>query len=111
MTAPPEVLKAQLYHIAATVNGNPKIVARVLPVAAEIKGYAVPRSAFSIYTFSDPRDPTVVTVDTVTDDLVLTDPDEVSRYEDLYERLWDASMSVQTSLQFLIDSAKVPSAV
>ena len=52
-----------------------------------------------------------MTVDTVTDDLVLTDPDEVSRYEDLYERLWDASMSVQTSLRFLIDSAKVPSAV
>jgi transcriptional regulator with XRE-family HTH domain len=111
MTAPPEVLKAQLYHIAATVNGNPKIVARVLPVGAEIKGYAVPRSAFSIYTFSDPRDPTVVTVDTVTDDLVLTDPDEVSRYEDLYERLWDASMSVQMSLGFLIESAKVPAAV
>jgi hypothetical protein len=35
----------------------------------------------------------------------------VSRYEDLYERLWDASMSVQMSLGFLIESAKVPAAV
>ncbi|HET6951020.1 MAG TPA: helix-turn-helix transcriptional regulator [Acidimicrobiales bacterium] len=106
--APPEVLKAQLYHIAATVNGNPKIVVRVLPLTAVIEAYSVPRSAFSIYTFADPHDPTVVTVDTVTDDLVLTEPDAVARYEKLYSRLWNAALSVPESLQFLIDAAKTP---
>src|SRR5262245_5228197 len=86
-TAPPEVLKEQLYHIAATVNGTAKITARVLPVDAVIDGFSVPRSAFSIYTFSDPGDPTIVAVDTVTDDLLLSDDDDVKRYDELYERL------------------------
>lgn len=104
--APPEVVKAQLYHVAATVNGNSKFSVHVLPVDARIDGYSVPRSAFSIYTFSDPGDPTVVAVDTVTDDLVLTDEDSVKRYEDLYNRLRDASLSGEDSLEFLIATAK-----
>jgi transcriptional regulator with XRE-family HTH domain len=80
-SAPPEVMKAQLFHIAATVNGTPKVTARVLPVEVEIEGYSVPRSAFSIYTFLDPGDPTIVAVDTVTDDLLLVEGDDVKRYD------------------------------
>lgn len=105
-TAPPEVLKAQLFQIAATVNGTPKVTARVLPVQAEIEGYSVPRSAFSIYTFHDPGDPTIVAVDTVTDDLLLTEGDDVKRYDQLFGRLRDASMSVSDSLDLLLDRAK-----
>jgi transcriptional regulator with XRE-family HTH domain len=109
--APWEVVKAQLYHIAATVNGCPKITARVLPIDARIEGYIVPRSAFSVYTFRDPDDPKVVAVDTVTDDLVLTDigePDDVVRYEELYERIRDASMTMHDSLELLMDVANTP---
>jgi hypothetical protein len=109
--APWEVVKAQLYHIAATVNGSPTITARVLPIDARIEGYIVPRSAFSIYTFRDPDDPTVVAVDTVTDDLVLTsigEPDDVGRYEELYERIRDASMTMHDSLELLMDVANTP---
>lgn len=105
-SAPPEVIKAQLYHIAATVNGTPKITARVLPVDVEIDGYSVPRSAFSIYTFVDPGDPTIVAVDTVTDDLLLTESDDVKRYGELYERLRDASLSVSDSLDLMLERAK-----
>ena len=105
-TAPPEVLKAQLYHIAATVNGNPKITSRVLPVDAAIDGYSVPRSAFSIYTFSDPGDPTIVAVDTVTDDLLLTEDDDVKRYDELYDRLRDACLLESDSLDLLLETAK-----
>ena len=108
-SAPPEVLKSQLYHIAATVNGNPRITARVLPVDVVIEAYSVPRSAFSIYTFQDPGDPTVVAVDTVTNDLVLTEGDDVKRYEVLYDRLRAASLSMADSLDFLIDRAKTAS--
>ena len=88
------------------VTGTPKITARVLPVDAMIEGYSVPRSAFSIYTFSDPGDPTIVAVDTVTDDLLLSDDDDVKRYDELYERLRDASLSVPDSLDLLLDRAK-----
>lgn len=105
-SAPSEVIKAQLYHLAATVNGSEKINVRVLPVDAKIDQYSVPRSAFSIYTFPDPADPRVVAVDTVTDDLIHTDEDTVRRYEELHERLTEASLPVGKSLEYLIDIAK-----
>jgi hypothetical protein len=105
-TAPADVVKAQLLHITATVNGSPRITVRVLPINAVIDGYSVPRSAFSIYTFPDPDDPTVVAVDTVTDDLVLIDEDAVKRHDELYGRLRDGAMSVDDSLEFLVKTAK-----
>jgi transcriptional regulator with XRE-family HTH domain len=103
--APPEILKAQLYHLAATVNVDPKVTLRVLPVRAEIDGYSVPRSSFSIYTFTDPGDPNVVAVDTVTDDLVLTEQPLVNRYLEMFNRLRRATLSEEASLQTLIDTA------
>lgn len=105
-TAPPEVLRAQLLHMAATVNGSPKITARVLPVSAALEGYGMPRSAFSIYTFADPKDPRVVTVDTVTDDLLLTNVEDVRRYEDLFSRLRNAAMPPENSTDLLIEIAR-----
>lgn len=104
--APPEVVKSQLYHVAATVNGNSKLTLRVLPLDAEIDAYSVPRSSFSIYTFSDPGDPSVVAVDTVTDDFVLTEDHEVKQYVELHERLRRAAMSEEDSLALLVERAK-----
>jgi transcriptional regulator with XRE-family HTH domain len=104
--APAEVLKAQLYHVAARVNGDPKTTVQVLPVDAVIDAYSVPRSAFSIYNFTDPGDPAIVAVDTVTDDLVLADPADTQRYEELWERLQGAAMPVDDSLELLIETAK-----
>jgi transcriptional regulator with XRE-family HTH domain len=104
--APAEVVRAQLYHIAATVNGRPAITVRILPLDAVVDGYSLPRSGFSIYTFTDPGDPTVVAVDTVTDDLVLTDENAVKRYEELFDRLRDAALSVDDTLELLIRTAK-----
>jgi transcriptional regulator with XRE-family HTH domain len=104
--APNEVIRAQLYHLTARVNADPHTTVRVLPVDAEVERYNVPRSAFSIYTFADPDDPTVVAVDTVTDDLVLTEDAEVKPYQDLYDRLRDAALSPDDSLDFLIAAAK-----
>jgi transcriptional regulator with XRE-family HTH domain len=104
--APAEVVKEQMYSLTATVNGSPTISVQVLPVSARIGDFAVPRSAFSIYTFADPADPTVVTVDTITDDLVLVEPDDVAMYEGLFSRLSEAALSVGESLDFLIGHAK-----
>lgn len=105
-TAPAEILKAQLYHLTATVNVDPRVSLRVLPVDADIEGYSVPRSAFSIYTFADPGDPNVVAADTVTDDLILTEDDAVKRYSELFNRLRQASLSEESSLRLLIETAQ-----
>ena len=105
LTAPPEVVKQQLYHLATAVNGDPKATLRVLPVGAVVEDFTVPRCTFSIYTYPDPGDPDVVAIDTVTSDLILTEPGQVAPYEKLYERLRGAALSPADSLDLLTRAA------
>jgi transcriptional regulator with XRE-family HTH domain len=105
LCAPPEVVKKQLYHLATTVNSNPKLTLRVLPVDARIGGYAVPRCTFSIYTYEDPDDPVVVAIDTVTADPILTEPAEVGPYEKQFARLREAALPEADSLDLLTKRA------
>lgn len=104
-----DVLHDQLLHIVELAGESAKITVRVLPIDGQIEGHTVPRSAFSVYTYPDPGDPVVVAVDTVTDDLVLTKPQEVEHYLGLYERLNNAALAQAESLQLLRDAAeKIP---
>jgi transcriptional regulator with XRE-family HTH domain len=105
LSAPPETVKRQLYHLASMVNGDDKVTLRVLPVGARIENFTVPRCTFSIYTYPDPGDPAVVAIDTVTSDLILTDPDDVAPYEQLYERLRNAALPSADSLDLLTKAA------
>lgn len=108
LPAPPDVVAAQLAHLVE-VAAQPGITVRVLPVEALIAGYVVPRSAFSLYTYPDPRDPRVAAVDTVTTDVVLTsltEPAQVERYSTLYERLAAAALSPADSLELLASRAR-----
>jgi transcriptional regulator with XRE-family HTH domain len=105
LAAPSDVVRKQLYHLATVVNSEPMITLRVLPVHARIAEFTVPRCTFSIYTYPDPGDPDVVAIDTVTSDLILTDPDQVTPYDRLYERLREAALSPQESLDLLAKAA------
>jgi transcriptional regulator with XRE-family HTH domain len=105
LAAPLDVMKKQLYHLATTVNAEPKTTLRVLPVNARIKDFTVPRCTFWIYTYPDPGDPDVVAIDTVTSDVILTDPDQVRPYDRLYERLWEAAKPPKESLELLTRAA------
>lgn len=103
LSAPPEVIAAQLEHLVATA-AEPRVTLRLLPVNATIDGYVIPRSAFSLYTYPDAKDPRVVAVDTVTTDVVLTSLTEdvqVTRYTNLYQRLRRATLEPQESVDFL----------
>lgn len=99
--APRETVRAQMDHLVDIGRDRKKVTIRVLPVTASIAGHAVPRSPFFTYRYPDPDDPVVVAVDTVTSDLVLTDPAEVANYVDLYRRLEDAALPPADSLNFL----------
>jgi hypothetical protein len=105
LTAPPEVIKKQLYHLATAINGDSKTTLRILPVRARVEDFTVPRCTFSIYTYPDPGDPDVVAIDTVTSDLILTEPDQVAPYDRLYERLRDAALAPADSLELLTKAA------
>jgi Domain of unknown function (DUF5753) len=65
----------------------------------------VPRCTFSTYTYPDPGDPAVVAVDTVTSDLILTEPADVQSYQQLYQRLRDAALPPDESLDLLTNVA------
>lgn len=106
LTAPPDVMRAQLRHLAEVAQRTEEVNVRVLPVDAQIAGYLAPRSAFSIYTFEDPEDLAVVAVDTVTSDLIVTEPAEVARYAGVHDRLRDAALPVEDSLDFLAKAAE-----
>jgi transcriptional regulator with XRE-family HTH domain len=105
LAAPAHVVKKQLYHLATAVNKDPNITLRVLPVRALIKDFTVPRSAFTMFTYPDPGDPDVVAVDTVTSDLILTAKDQVAPYDRLYERLREAALLPEDSIELLTKAA------
>lgn len=107
LAAPPEVVKAQLSHLVATVHADPRLSLRVLPIDARIDCFTVPRCTFSVYSYPDPGDPAVVAVDTVTSDLVLTEPDQVAPYQELYTRLRKTALSPTDSLDLLTTAAKM----
>jgi transcriptional regulator with XRE-family HTH domain len=104
LAAPPDIVATQLDHLIDTGHYRQKITIRILRLDTRIEGYAVPRSAFSIYQYPD--DPEVVAVDTVTSDLVLIDPAEVRLYLTLYHRLRDAALPPSDSLDFLATVAE-----
>jgi transcriptional regulator with XRE-family HTH domain len=105
LSAPPDAFKRQLDHLVQTVNGDAKLALRVLPIDARIAGYTVPRCSFSLYTYADPGDPVVVAADSVTFDLVLTEPADVTLYERLYAGLRQAALPQDESLDLLAKAA------
>ncbi len=105
LTAPPEIVKKQLYHLATAVNGDPNVTVRVLPVEARVDSFTVPRCTFMVFSYPDPGDPAVVAIDTVTSDLILTDPGQVAPYNQLYDRLRDAALPQADSLDLLTKTA------
>src|SRR5580700_3800044 len=86
---------------ATAGNGKPPVALRVLPVDARLDHFTVPRCTFSIYTYPDPGDPAVVAIDTVTSDLILTEAADVQPSEQLSQRLRDASLPPDESLDLL----------
>jgi hypothetical protein len=105
-TAPVHAVKAQLRHLArAAKGGQLGVTLWVLPVEVQIRDFAVPRSTFSLYTYPDPGDPSVVAIDTPTTDVILTDDAQVSPYEWLYERIREAALSPEESAKLLTEAA------
>jgi transcriptional regulator with XRE-family HTH domain len=101
LSAPAPVVREQLQHLAAVAGSGSGITVQVLEVRAEIPGFTVPRCTFSLYTYPDPGDPAVVAIDTVTNDVILTDPGQVRPYEELYARLAHTALTTDQSIALL----------
>jgi transcriptional regulator with XRE-family HTH domain len=102
-TAPPGILAEQLRHLAKVAQDD--VIVRVLQIGAILHNYRVPNSAFTLYTYPDPTDPVIASVDTVTSDIVLADVGEVAQYERLWNRLREAALSPEDSVDLLTEAA------
>ncbi|SCG15542.1 Helix-turn-helix [Micromonospora echinofusca] len=105
LPVPPTVMREQLQHLLTLATTRENVRVRVLPVDARLgRGY-VPRSPFSLYAYPDPEDLTLVAVDTVTADLLVTDPREADRYARLFDQLRDAALSEEDSADLIQKAA------
>jgi hypothetical protein len=103
--APPAVVKKAMYHMTTLVNENPRLTVRVLPLDARIEGYATPITGFTIFTYPDPDDPAVVAIATATVDFILTEPAEVAKHQELFDRLRKEALPEAESLDRILEAA------
>lgn len=97
--APAAVMAEQLRHIVRVAGSRSTVSVRVLPIAAVLPENLIPRTAFGIYRYPD--DPSVVLVDTITSDVIVTEAAEAGRYRRLYEALTNAALTSVDSIDFL----------
>ncbi|MFY1595928.1 helix-turn-helix domain-containing protein [Micromonospora sp. WMMD737] len=104
--ADPVVVAEQLRHVVAVCTNNPSVVVQVLPADTSIRGHSAPRSAYSIYRYRDAHGSQAVAVDTLTRDMIHTDPDELDPYVSLHGRLKAAALSAESSIRLLRAAAE-----
>lgn len=105
-SVPPDVMYAQLHHLIRTVETQPRVTVRVLPLITGMVKSFMPRSQLILFTFPDPADLAMVVETTILNDLVHTDPAKVTRYEHRYEYVRNDALSEVKSLSFLNDLAE-----
>lgn len=101
LAVPPQAKIAQLRHMIRVISEEERIAVRVLRYDATVPGGFLPKSAFYLYTFTDPADSPIAVIDTVTTDLVLHQRGDVGRYTEIYDRLQEAALSREDSMRLL----------
>lgn len=101
----PAVMVAQLRHMLDLAKRYQQISIRILPVECAFTQGHMPRSPLALHLFDDPDDGTAAIVETVNDDLLICDPQEVAPYSRLYQRTRDAALSDVDSAAFIAQTA------
>lgn len=101
----PNIMAEQLQHLLAMTRQYPQITVRILPVKCSFPLGHVPRTPMALHSFADPDDGTAVLLETVGDDLLLHDLNEVAPYVRLFGRARDAALSEADSAAFIAAAA------
>jgi len=100
-----EVMRCQLEHLVRE-SARPNVTLQVLPMAAgEHPGM---EGSFVIMSFPDAADPDTVYVTIATGGVFQEKPDDVSRYEIIFDRLQKMALSSAESAEFIATMAKEP---
>lgn len=101
---PPAVMRAQLRHLHQLAT-LPNVTVRVLSRSAIVAEWYLAETAFSIYRFADPDDPSAVAIETLTADMILTDEPALNRYDQIFEWLRGAARPPDESLTWIAQAA------
>lgn len=99
----PTVMKAQLEHIRAMAKELPKVTLQV--VTFEKGAHPGVGGAFTVMEFPEPEDPDAVYSENIAGELLLEDPEEVSRFKLAFQRLGMMSLNPEDSLAMIAASA------
>lgn len=100
----PAIMAAQIRYMVDVITREPRFTVLVLPVDCQLLPGRMPASAHTLFTFPDPRDPSIVIAETSTR-LIHTVQEEVEWYERLHNRLRQAALPALESLSLLADTA------
>ncbi|MFY1634035.1 helix-turn-helix domain-containing protein [Solwaraspora sp. WMMB335] len=100
---PPDVMVGQLQHLC-TVAKLSNVTLRILPPTATIASWYLPETAFSIYHFADPEDPSAVAVESLATDLIVNDGPVLEQYRKVFNWLCTAARSPDESIDWLTDA-------
>lgn len=100
---PPDVLHEQLQHLRR-IAALPNVTLRVLPATAVIGNWYLPETAFSIYRFAEPEDPSAVAVEALRGNLMLEES-ALDDYAQVFEWLCAAARSPAESLEWITEAA------
>jgi transcriptional regulator with XRE-family HTH domain len=105
LPVPPAVMREQLLHLHRLAIQATKVRIHLLPVDARLGDGWVPRNPFAVYSYPGSGDLTLVAVDTVGADLVLTDSDGAGEYVQLFKELHGAALSMSGSADLIQQAA------
>ncbi|MGC4854393.1 helix-turn-helix domain-containing protein [Micromonospora sp. DT4] len=100
------IVADQLRHLIDVCATHPTVTIQVLPIGISIKGHSAYKSAYSIYRYRATPNSLAVAVDTLTNDVIYTEMEEVQPYLSLHSRLKAASLAPDLSIRLLRDAAQ-----
>ncbi|MDG4767751.1 helix-turn-helix transcriptional regulator [Solwaraspora sp. WMMD406] len=100
---PPDVMVAQLMHLRSMAQ-LPNVTLRVLPQTATIASWYLPETAFSIYSFADPEDPSAVAVETLAADMTVNEGPVLDRYRQVFDWMCQAARDPEESIEWLTEA-------
>lgn len=99
----PDVLRAQLEHLLDLIRNAPNVDIRVLPFVSGARP-ALGRS-FIVLGFPDPEDPDVIFAESVSYFVLEDETDEVAKFVDAYNRLWQTALDDRSSAMLIARAA------
>ncbi|MPZ85238.1 MAG: helix-turn-helix domain-containing protein [Actinophytocola sp.] len=98
-----KVMREQLDHLAALAREAPNVQIRVLPFSAGTRP-ALGRN-FTILSFPDEADPDVIFAESVTYFVIEDEAEEVERFRNAYNRIWDMALDEGRSARLIAQAA------